>query len=111
VVLKLHRTHLILRLPSPHYPLSSRGEATNATGQATVHTEVHDVEARTCMMHASSTSDTVIGPYGNEYALVLKFSEDGSKVEKFEEFVDSGYSEKFFVRLAEAGKAKQGGGA
>jgi hypothetical protein len=58
------------------------------------------------MMHASSTAETPVGPYGNEYALVLKFSEDGSKVEKFEEFVDSGYSEKFFAKLAEAGKAK-----
>jgi hypothetical protein len=58
------------------------------------------------MMHASSTAETPVGPYSNEYALVLKFSEDGSKVEEFKEFVDSRYSDKFFAKLAEADKAK-----
>lgn len=71
--------------------------------QVTVHTEVHDAEAHTCIMHATSTADTDIGPYANEYALVLFFTDDGKKVKKFLEYVDSAYSIKFFGALAEAG--------
>jgi len=48
------------------------------------------------MMHARSTADTRKGKYENEYALFLEFTEDGEKVVRFEEFVDSAYSERFF---------------
>jgi ketosteroid isomerase-like protein len=61
--------------------------------------ELHDPDAHTCMIHARSTADTKIGPYANEYALFLTFTEDGSEVLRFEEFVDSAYSEKFFAEL------------
>ncbi|EAT81494.2 hypothetical protein HBI56_205900 [Parastagonospora nodorum] len=71
--------------------------------KATVHTEVHDAEAHTCMIHATSTAETDIGPYANEYALILTFTEDGTKVINFLEMVDSAYSSKFFAALAEAG--------
>jgi hypothetical protein len=43
------------------------------------------------------------GPYANEYALFLTFTDDGKKVRKFGEFVDSGYSERFFATLEAAG--------
>lgn len=55
------------------------------------------------MIHATSTAETDIGPYANEYALILKFTEDGTKVTRFLEMVDSAYSAKFFAALAEAG--------
>jgi ketosteroid isomerase-like protein len=55
-------------------------------------------------MHATSTSETDIGPYANEYALILTFTEDGKKVTKFLEYVDSAYSMKFFAALAAAGQ-------
>jgi ketosteroid isomerase-like protein len=64
-----------------------------------VHKEVQDVEARTCMMHASSTANTKKGPYANEYALILTFTNDGKKIEKIEEFADSAYSKEFFAKL------------
>jgi hypothetical protein len=64
---------------------------------------VHDAEAHTCMVHATSTADTDIGQYANEYALIFNFTEDGKKVVKFLEFVDSAYSNKFFAALAETG--------
>jgi len=53
-------------------------------------------------MHASSTADTDIGPYGNEYALIMHFTDDGTKVTKFAEYVDSAYSINFFKAMAEA---------
>jgi hypothetical protein len=54
-------------------------------------------------MHATSTAETDIGPYANEYALILFFTEDGKKVTKLLEYVDSAYSIRFFGALAEAG--------
>jgi ketosteroid isomerase-like protein len=66
----------------------------------TVHKEFHDPEARMSFMHASSRADTNIGPYTNEYALSLSFTEDGTKITNIEEFVDSAYSAKFFAELA-----------
>jgi hypothetical protein len=64
-----------------------------------VHKEIHDAQAHTCVIHASSMADTKIGPYANEYALSLTFTEDGKKVSRFEEFVDSGYSNRFMAAL------------
>lgn len=64
---------------------------------------MHDADAHVCIMHATSTAETDIGPYANEYALVLHFTDDGKKVTKFLEFVDSAYSMKFFAALAEKG--------
>jgi hypothetical protein len=58
------------------------------------------------MMHVTSTAETTIGPYANEYALILHFTEDRTKITKFFEFVDSAYSLKFFVKLAEEGGKK-----
>jgi ketosteroid isomerase-like protein len=51
-------------------------------------------------MHATSTAETDVGPYANEYALILTFTEDGEKVIKFLEYVDSAYSQGFFAKLA-----------
>lgn len=79
--------------------------------QITVQTTVHDADTHTCMMHATSTADTEIGPYVNEYALVLFFMHDGGKVVRLLEYVDSAYSLPFFARLAahEAAAAKKKG--
>jgi ketosteroid isomerase-like protein len=67
--------------------------------QAVVYREIHDARAHTCMMHASSTAYTKIGKYANEYGLFLTFTEDGNKVTRIEEFVDSAYTVKFFQKL------------
>ncbi|KAF3029620.1 hypothetical protein E8E12_000985, partial [Didymella heteroderae] len=45
-----------------------------------VHSAVHDPETHSCVVHASSTVDTEIGQYANEYMLSLEFTEDGKKV-------------------------------
>ncbi|RYN88811.1 hypothetical protein AA0120_g6873 [Alternaria tenuissima] len=67
---------------------------------ATVFQETHDPEAHTCIIHARSTASTPIGSYGNEYALILTFTEDGTQVRQFDEFVDSAYTLEFGARLA-----------
>ena len=75
----------------------------------TVKNTIVDEEARKVAMHASSTAMTDLGDYSNEYMLVLHMTEDGKKVERFEEFVDSKNSTDFFPRLREhiAGKQKK----
>ncbi|OWY53195.1 hypothetical protein AALT_g11953 [Alternaria alternata] len=45
-----------------------------------VEEEIHDATKHTCIIHARSTAGTPIGPYGNEYALILTFTDDGRKV-------------------------------
>ncbi|KAI2478300.1 hypothetical protein Ptr902_10495 [Pyrenophora tritici-repentis] len=66
----------------------------------TVMEEIHDAEAHSCIIHASSTASTAIGPYANEYALIIEFTKDGKNVTKIYEFVDSDYSKKFVAELA-----------
>ncbi|EDU46313.1 predicted protein [Pyrenophora tritici-repentis Pt-1C-BFP] len=87
-------------------PNMSNSEYRERMNQLTIHEEVHDADAHKCMMHLSSTSETDIGPYTNEYALILHLTDDGKQVIKFLEFVDSAYSTKFFAALAEAGLGK-----
>lgn len=43
------------------------------------------------MVYASSVADTVKGPdtYGNQYFLLFEFDEEGGKIKKMTEFVDS----------------------
>ncbi|KAF2820783.1 hypothetical protein CC86DRAFT_386832 [Ophiobolus disseminans] len=65
----------------------------------TVHEEFHDAEVRTSIIHASSRAITKIGTYSNKYALFLSFTEDGKKITKIDEFVDSAYSAQFFGKL------------
>lgn len=65
----------------------------------TIHQLVEDEKANTIAIWCSSTADTIIGPYGNEYMILLSFNEAGDKVEKVIEFVDTEYSKSFFGRL------------
>ena len=64
-------------------------------------------------MQASSTAETDIGPYGNEYVLIVEMGEDGKQAEKVIEWVDSAYSAKFMGMLRheiERKKREEGGG-
>ena len=62
--------------------------------------QVDDATTHQSIIHATSTAETKVGHYANEYALILTFTEDGKKVAKFEEFVDSAYSLDFFAKLS-----------
>ena len=67
----------------------------------TVHDTVIDEVARKVVMRASSTAETDIGPYANEYVIVLRMTEDGRLVERFDEFNDSAFIRGFLPRLRE----------
>ncbi|EXJ60104.1 hypothetical protein A1O7_04256 [Cladophialophora yegresii CBS 114405] len=63
-----------------------------------------DVEKRRVVLHAKSRADTDVGEYKNEYVFMLTMTEDGMLVEKVVEFLDSGYTEKFFGKLLASDK-------
>ena len=68
----------------------------------TVHDSIVDEAARKVLMHVSSSASTALGPYNNEYMVILYMTEDGRKVDKFYEFVDSAYSIDYMPRLRDA---------
>ncbi|KUI69040.1 hypothetical protein VM1G_04671 [Cytospora mali] len=67
--------------------------------QPEIHELVEDERENKVIMWASSKGQTLIGPYGNEYMLLLYFNETGDKVKKIVEFVDSGFAKEYFPRL------------
>lgn len=67
--------------------------------QPEIHELVEDDRDNKVMMWVSSKAQTLIGPYGNEYTILLYFNEAGDKVNKVVEFVDSAYVKEFFARL------------
>lgn len=44
---------------------------------------------------------TVLGPYANEYSLMMKMTESQDQVWEIKDFVDSEYSSSFFASLAQ----------
>ncbi len=68
----------------------------------TVHDTIIDEAARKVTMHLSSRATTAIGKYDNEYMLTLHMTEDGQKVDRFVEFVDSKYSARYMSELRES---------
>ncbi|KAL8907635.1 MAG: hypothetical protein Q9207_001287 [Kuettlingeria erythrocarpa] len=68
----------------------------------TVHDTIIDQAARKVTMHLSSSGTTAIGKYDNEYMLTLHMTEDGRKVDRFEEFVDSKYSARYMSELRDS---------
>ena len=48
-----------------------------------------DEMARKVMLHMSSDGETMVGPYNNEYFIVLSMTEDGTKIKEITEFLDS----------------------
>ncbi|MCJ1307163.1 hypothetical protein MMC25_000809 [Agyrium rufum] len=65
----------------------------------TMHDMVVDEVAGKVVMHVSSNAVTDIGPYDNEYILILTMTEDGTKVKKFVQFADSAYSKEYLGSL------------
>jgi ketosteroid isomerase-like protein len=65
----------------------------------TVHDIYEDADANKVVARCTSSACTPVGPYRNEYMIVLYFTKDQRKVERFLEFVDAGASMEFFPRL------------
>lgn len=70
------------------------------TYRSEVHDVVEDKEANKVSIWCSCSADTVVGPYNNEYILLLYLNEAGDRVRKFVEFVDSEYSASRFAAFS-----------
>lgn len=60
---------------------------------------VEDTKRSKVVMHAQSQADTAIGPYANEYVLLLQMTDDHKQVVSIKEFVDSQSTQTFFPKL------------
>ncbi|KAL5117053.1 hypothetical protein ACEQ8H_005012 [Pleosporales sp. CAS-2024a] len=58
-----------------------------------------DEEANQVALQAASTATSAIGPYANEYVLLIKMTESKTHVYEIREFVDSEASANFFPNL------------
>ncbi|TVY57424.1 Core atranone cluster (CAC) protein, partial [Lachnellula suecica] len=67
--------------------------------KVTINDTFVDEKANKVVFWAQSTAETDIGPYTNEYMLVLYLNEEGDKVDRFLEFVDVGVSMGFLPKL------------
>lgn len=70
---------------------------------------VHDVARGTAAVYATSQADTPIPDekWTNEYTIFISFTEDGTKVSRLEEMVDSAFYRDFFPKMQQY--FKQGG--
>jgi hypothetical protein len=58
-----------------------------------------DEDANKVALQAASTATSVIGPYANEYVIMMKMTECKTQVYEVREFVDSEASSNFFPNL------------
>ncbi len=60
---------------------------------------VEDPKLHRVAMHMKSTAQTPVGEYDNEYAVFMYMTEDDKQITHVKEYVDSGYSTPFFMKL------------
>nr|OQO30225.1 hypothetical protein B0A51_01373 [Rachicladosporium sp. CCFEE 5018] len=66
------------------------------------HNHVHDAEAHRSVLEFSNHADTTLGPFGGEGVLFFQFTEDGKKISRVDEYVDSIMHCAFQEKLAAA---------
>ena len=67
----------------------------------TVDTAIYDVDQRKAAYHLMGEAETPVGLYSNEYSIFLSFTEDGTKLTKVVEMVDSAYIGVFTQKMKE----------
>lgn len=68
--------------------------------QVKIHAQVFDPEARSFWVHLDMWATTPIGPFHNEFVFMLFFNEQGDKIVRIREMMDSFYAKDFFARMA-----------
>lgn len=69
--------------------------------QVLVHSITNDGEAGRAVLHAKTFGDLPVMPYRNEHIMVLHFSEDGSKIVKLEDMMDSAFAMELTKKMGE----------
>ena len=67
----------------------------------TAYDVAEDQKANKVVIHAGSTATTPLGEYKNEYMVLVETDDTHDQIVHIKEFVDSGFSEAYFVRLRE----------
>lgn len=57
-----------------------------------MHSVTVDTDQKRVVMHGNGAATTLAGPFSSEYVFVLHMTENGEKIRKVEEFVDSALS-------------------
>ena len=60
-----------------------------------------DVETRTVVMYLTSSAETAIGLYQNEYVYTLRINDDGTEIKEIIEYFDSAFAVEFLKKLKE----------
>lgn len=71
--------------------------------QVKVHAQVFDPQARSFWVHLDMWAVTPVGPFHNEFVFMLFFNEQGDKIVRIREMMDSLYSQDFFAKMAAHG--------
>ncbi|KAI6833465.1 hypothetical protein KC332_g12649 [Hortaea werneckii] len=61
--------------------------------------QVFDGDQKKAALHVFGSASSPVGKYEQEYTWFLTFNEDGTKVKRLEEMIDSSYLAEFFKRL------------
>lgn len=69
---------------------------------------VVDEAARKVLLPLKSTGETDVGPYANEYMMLLKMTEDGKMIKEIFEFLDSHYTLGLLAKLVPDAAAAAG---
>lgn len=69
--------------------------------QLKVHNIVHDSAHGKAVIYAVTNADTPVGPYANEHALFVWFSESGEEISRIEEMFDSAVMKDFLPKLGQ----------
>ncbi|KUI60106.1 hypothetical protein VP1G_11165 [Cytospora mali] len=71
---------------------------------------VHDAANSKAVIYASSKADTLLGDskWKNDFAVFLSFTEDGEKINRMEEMVDTAFYQEFFPRFQKYLKETEG---
>lgn len=67
----------------------------------TAYDVVEDQKANKVVIYAGSTATTPVGEYKNEYIVLVETNDSQDQIVHVKEFVDSGISEAYFVKMRE----------
>lgn len=65
-----------------------------------------DEVSRKVLLHLTSTGETDLSRYANEYMIVLKMTDDGAQIKKIVDFIDSATTRDIAAGLAQLVKTE-----
>ncbi|KAI7194612.1 hypothetical protein KC363_g2075 [Hortaea werneckii] len=72
--------------------------------------QVFDEDQKKAALHVFGSASSPVGKYEQEYTWFLTFNEEGTRVKRIEEMIDSSYLAEFFKRLHDYVEAGGGQG-